>query len=831
MQLRNLLLFFLLSAVLLFGWFQLRQRWLAPQQANNPPADKKPAPAKAPPADGDALAKADVPDLPPPTPADRLLRLGSEEGNSAFHLGVTLDPRGAGVRQVVLNKFKDATAEGRPGTGRLDLVPAKANREHPSHRLYHYANDDARHPLDTLGLAEWKVVKENGRAVVRDTIDAYGQERQRQRVTFEAEAAGVVVRKTYSLTEGEYHLGLEVRLERKKGKGAARGKVKFRYQLTGAHGLPVEGKWYTGTFRNTVVAQVNPRGGVHRDLEELRQISLKEGGDPVTRGEGYQFRYAGVAVQYFASVIVVDDFADNPVVLDHVQPTLEVGVAHGTLKAVARDDTGLLMTSGNRTEAFYFRPRDRDKFNLPRKGEPLAVIFEYGPYDPKLAEAPKVVREVRTGDEAKATHALWEDDVTVRVSTEAAELEEDKPVVHHYLLYNGPVKVSQLGQLSGDRAVPDELVTRYHDTLALNTLTDYHSPNWFSEHVLNRIWWTSLVIHCTNLMHRVLGGLNWLVPNYGLCIILLTVLVRGLMFPVSRKQALTSLKMQELAPEVKKLGEKYKEDPHGRQRAQMELFRKHGVNPFGTCWLLLLQMPIFMGLYYALQESILFRLAPFWPTWITNLAAPDMMVYWSDKIPYISQPEDFGGFIYLGPYFNLLPVIAVALMIMQQKFMTPPPADEQQAMQQKMMKYMMIFFGLMFYKVAAGLCVYFIASSLWGFAERKLLPKYKPKLDAAGVGPLSDGAAASEGVTARAPAVSSGSIKTAGEVTAVPGRGRKGARARRRGDQRGREPLGAVRAPEPADGSAMGRLRGWWRARRERLREWWDNVLEQARKK
>src|SRR5260370_24020988 len=68
-------------------------------------------------------------------------------------------------------------------------------------------------------------------------------------------------------------------------------------------------------------------------------------------------------------------------------------------------------------------------------------------------------------------------------------------------------------------------------------------------------------------------------------------------------------------------------------------------------------------------------------------------------------------------------------MIMQQKLMMPPAADDQAAMQQKMMKYMMVFFGLMFYKVAAGLCVYFIASSAWGFAERKLLPKFKPAVD------------------------------------------------------------------------------------------------------
>src|SRR5262249_13422442 len=146
-----------------------------------------------------------------------------------------------------------------------------------------------------------------------------------------------------------------------------------------------------------------------------------------------------------------------------------------------------------------------------------------------------------------------------------------------------------------------------------------------------------------------------------------------------------------------------------------------------SCWMLFLQLPIFMGLYYCLQESIFFRLAPF--LWIDNLAAPDMLVKWGEGIPLISRPEDYGSLIYLGPFLNILPIVAVTLMIFQQKMMMPPAADEQQAMQQKIMKYMMIFFGLLFYKVAAGLCIYFIASSLWGFAERKWLPKKKPVAD------------------------------------------------------------------------------------------------------
>jgi YidC/Oxa1 family membrane protein insertase len=165
-----------------------------------------------------------------------------------------------------------------------------------------------------------------------------------------------------------------------------------------------------------------------------------------------------------------------------------------------------------------------------------------------------------------------------------------------------------------------------------------------------------------------------------------------------------------------------------------ELYRRHGVNPaagLGGCLMLLLQMPVFLGLYFALQESFFFRLQPF--LWVRNLAAPDMMIWWTQNIPLISDPAAQGGFLYLGPYFNLLPVLAVTLMMIQQKLTMPPAADEQTAAQQKMMTYMMPLFGLMFYKMPAGLCIYFICSTLWGLAERKFLKK-KPAADAAAGG-------------------------------------------------------------------------------------------------
>ena len=107
---------------------------------------------------------------------------------------------------------------------------------------------------------------------------------------------------------------------------------------------------------------------------------------------------------------------------------------------------------------------------------------------------------------------------------------------------------------------------------------------------------------------------------------------------------------------------------------------QHGVNPFaamGGCLLLFAQMPIMMGLYYCLQESVFFRLDPF--LWIDNLAAPDMTVWWSEKIPYQRAGQHRQLLLYLGPYLNVLPLIAVALMLYQQHKMMPPPTDEQMA--------------------------------------------------------------------------------------------------------------------------------------------------------
>ncbi|MDZ7618911.1 MAG: YidC/Oxa1 family insertase periplasmic-domain containing protein [Patescibacteria group bacterium] len=230
-------------------------------------------------------------------------------------------------------------------------------------------------------------------------------------------------------------------------------------------------------------------------------------------------------------------------------------------------------------------------------------------------------------------------------------------------------------------------------------------------------WLAQPMVHVLHFFH------DYLVFNFGLAIIMLTVLVRGCMYPLSHKQALGAQKMQLIQPELKKLQEKYKNDVEGRTKAQQELFRKHNYNPLSGCLVLFIQLPIFMALYRSLMVDVELRGASlFTPAirWCSNLAAPDMLFDWSNFMPdwIVSGQSMFA----LGPYFNLLPIITIALFIVQQKLLMPPATDDQTRMQQNMMKYMMLFMGVLFFKVASGLCIYFIASSLWGVAERKLLP-------------------------------------------------------------------------------------------------------------
>ena len=292
-------------------------------------------------------------------------------------------------------------------------------------------------------------------------------------------------------------------------------------------------------------------------------------------------------------------------------------------------------------------------------------------------------------------------DVTSRLVSKELAIEPGATVAHRYEIFAGPKKPELLARYGAKTAAMDDLV--------------YYG--WFG-------WVARPMIAVLHALHAVIG-------NYGIAILLLTVLVRGAMFPVSRKQALSSQKMQVLQPEMKAIAEKYKNEPEKRTKATQELWRKHDYNPMGGCLLVFIQIPIFMGLYRSLATDVELRQAPLFSSairWCSNLAAPDMFYDWSKILPpFLSAPE-----AWLGPFLNLFPLVTIGLFLWQQQLFMPPAVDEQSKVQQQVMKYMMFFMALMFFKVPCGLCLYFIASTLWGIAERLWLPHTLPATAAAG---------------------------------------------------------------------------------------------------
>lgn len=210
----------------------------------------------------------------------------------------------------------------------------------------------------------------------------------------------------------------------------------------------------------------------------------------------------------------------------------------------------------------------------------------------------------------------------------------------------------------------------------------------------------------------LLGMLNWfygIIPNYGVAIILLTVVVRLAMLPLTMKSMKSMKQMQLLGPEMQELKEKYGNDQQEFQRRMWELYRERGVSPFGGCLPLLLQMPIFIALYRMLWTAYELRGAPFM-LWITDLSQPDRLfaMPWMAKVPLIGEHL---------MYFNLLPLLMGAAMLVSQRVM--PPSGPIQSDQQKMMMTIMpVFFSLICYKLASGLSLYIFTSTVLGLVQQ-----------------------------------------------------------------------------------------------------------------
>jgi YidC/Oxa1 family membrane protein insertase len=213
----------------------------------------------------------------------------------------------------------------------------------------------------------------------------------------------------------------------------------------------------------------------------------------------------------------------------------------------------------------------------------------------------------------------------------------------------------------------------------------------------------------------VLRGIHSVLGNWGIAIILLTLLINLVLSPFTLKSIRSMAKMQKLNPQMAELRVRYKNDPHKLNAEVMELYRREKVNPFGGCLPMILQMPIFIALYQGLMKSVVLKGARF--LWIKDLSMPDRFLKFNFSLPV------------LGEYLNLLPVVMLFAMFIQQKLSMSSAENlpEEQKQQQKIMLIVMpILFTVIFYNLPSGLVLYWLTNTIIMAVEQKVIMK---KLD------------------------------------------------------------------------------------------------------
>ena len=193
-------------------------------------------------------------------------------------------------------------------------------------------------------------------------------------------------------------------------------------------------------------------------------------------------------------------------------------------------------------------------------------------------------------------------------------------------------------------------------------------------------WFASPLFWLLNQLHNIIG-------NWGWAIIVLTIIVKAVLYPLTNASYRSMAKMRAAAPKLQAIKEKYGDDRMAQQQAMMQLYKDEKINPLGGCLPMLLQIPVFIGLYWALFASVELRQAP-WLGWITDLSRPDP--------------------------FYILPLIMAATMFAQ-TYLNPPSTDPMQA---KMMKVMPLIFSIMFFFFPAGLVLYWVVNNLLTIAQQ-----------------------------------------------------------------------------------------------------------------
>lgn len=274
----------------------------------------------------------------------------------------------------------------------------------------------------------------------------------------------------------------------------------------------------------------------------------------------------------------------------------------------------------------------------------------------------------------------------------------------------------ELARLSGDVVenafvLPDRTIPPDgEDTYEFNLYFGPKSLKVLNRHdnQLSRVvdfgWFDFIAKPCLWLMNRIYA----IIPNYGVAIVLLTVLIKLLLWPLGNKSYQSMSEMKRLQPLMQEIREKYADDKQKMNEELMNLYRIYKVNPLGGCLPMVLQIPVFIALYNMLYEAIELRHAPFFG-WINDLSAPDRLFNFGIPIPFMEPPYGI----------PVLTLVMGATMFLQQK-MSPPPGDPAQA---KMMMIMPLVLTVIFINFSSGLVLYWLVNNILSILQQYYVSK------------------------------------------------------------------------------------------------------------
>jgi YidC/Oxa1 family membrane protein insertase len=499
----------------------------------------------------------------------------------------------------------------------------------------------------------------------------------RRVVTFATARDGMEYRKTFVLHREGHVFDLEIEVV-----NAGRERASVELDLVGPNGIVPDdiagGRKYVG-----MLAVLAARAGPGEPLNsQTVNYSKASGDDPTERSLSMAVNeWVAVKNRYFAAVCQAEDPALASVIrAEAVEPSVPL---EGTVEF--RNGSAVVLGTGS---CFLeeLRAGDLVKTN--------AVSAWYGVMTVR-SDTEFTLATAYEGEDATVPASLWHREIlldqpnmagVMRLSFGGIEGAASRAA--RFRSYLGPMQGDQLRTAGGEHG--------------WEKLVDF---GWFG-------WLSRLLLGLLRLFHGFTGLFGKTLGGYGLAILLLTLTVKGAMFPVMRKSMTSMHKMQKLGPEQKAIRKRYEKDksPEAQRRMQaeiMELYRKHGVSPLGGCLPMLIQFPMFIALYGMLRTAFELRHEPY--LWISDLTQSENLVEFGFTVPLIGWSA-----------LNLLPLAYLGLTLLQQH-LQPKAADPQAAQQQKMMKFFMVFIFLLFYNMPSGLVLYFVFSNGFGILEQWII--------------------------------------------------------------------------------------------------------------